>query len=318
MRRLKILTWHTHGNYLYYLTQAPHDFYVLSKPERPPGYAGVAGHLPWGPNVHDLPVAQARRQAVDLILFQDDAQYLDDQYDFLSPAQRALPRIYLEHDPPREHPVEARHPVTRPDVLVVHCTHFNRLMWDNGAAPTRVIEHGVIAPQGEYSGELERGLVVVNNLKRRGRRLGLDVFESVRKRVALDLVGINAEEAGGLREVRHAQLGAFAGRYRFFFNPIRYTSLGLAVIEAMMIGIPLVALATTEMATVIRDGENGLADTSVERLVEGMRRLLRDPREARRLGEAGQRTARERFGIWRFVADWNSAFQEVMDERRVA
>lgn len=318
MRRLKILTWHTHGNYLYYLTQAPHEFYVLSKPGHPPGYAGASGHLPWGRNVHDLPAAEAKRQAFDLILFQDDAQYLDDQYDILTPAQRALPRIYLEHDPPRDHPVDTRHPVTRPDVLVVHCTHFNRLMWDNGDAPTRVVEHGVLQPEGQYTGELRRGLVVVNNLRRRGRRLGFDIFNRVKEQIALDLVGMGAEEAGGLGEVRYANLGSFAAQYRFFFHPVRYTSLGLAAIEAMMVGVPVVALATTEMATVIRDGENGLADTSIERLVDGMRRLLRDPAEARRLGEAGQRTARQRFNIWRFVSDWNAVFQEMANERRVA
>ena len=315
MRRLNILTWHTHGAYLYYLTQAPHEFYVLSKPERPPGYGGVCGHLPWGPNVHDLPVAEARRQKIDVVLFQDDPQYLDDQYDFLSPAQRSVPKIYLEHDPPREHPVDARHPVTRPDVLVVHCTHFNRLMWDNGAAPTRVVEHGVIAPSVEWTGELERGLVVINNASRRGRRVGYDLYQQLKTKIPLDLVGMGSEDLG---EVLHKDLPAFAARYRFFFNPIRYTSMGLAVIESMMIGMPIVALATTEMATVIRDGENGIAHTDVDHLLAGMRRLLDDREEARRLGRAGRETARRRFNIQRFAADWNSVLQEVTYERRVA
>lgn len=43
MRPLKILTWHTHGSYLYYLSQAPHAFYVLSKPGRPAGFGGRCG-----------------------------------------------------------------------------------------------------------------------------------------------------------------------------------------------------------------------------------------------------------------------------------
>jgi len=30
MRRLRILTWQVHGNYLYYLTHAPHEFFILS------------------------------------------------------------------------------------------------------------------------------------------------------------------------------------------------------------------------------------------------------------------------------------------------
>ena len=315
MRRLKILTWHTHGAYLHYLTQAPHDFYVLSKPGRPPGYGGRSGHLPWGANVHDLPVAEAKRQPLDLIVFQDDPQYLEDQHEILSAAQRRLPKIYIEHDPPREHPVDTRHVVADPGVLVVHCTHFNRLMWDNGAVPTRVIDHGVIEPAARYSGELAKGLVVINHLARRGRRLGFDVFEKVRAQVPLDLVGMGAEEAGGLGEVLHAELPAFAARYRFLFNPIRYTSMGLAVIEAMMVGLPVVALATTEMATVIKDGVNGFIDTDVDRLVSRMQFLLHNPQEARRLGEAARRTALERFHIERFADDWHRAFMEVTESR---
>ncbi|HEY9530489.1 MAG TPA: glycosyltransferase family 4 protein [Burkholderiales bacterium] len=311
MRRLRILVWHTHGAYLHYLTQAPHDFYVLSKPGRPPGYAGRSGHLPWGDNVRDLPAGEARRQPLDLIVFQDDPQYLEDQHRYLSAAQRRLPKIYIEHDPPREHPVDTPHPVRETGVLLVHCTHFNRLMWDNGNVPTRVIEHGVIAPRARYSGELDKGLVIINHIARRGRRLGFDIFSETRKDIPLDLVGMGAEEAGGLGEVLHAELPAFASRYRFLFNPIRYTSMGLAVIEAMMTGLPVVALATTEMVTVIRDGVNGFIDTDVDRLISKMNFLLENLEDAKALGEAGRRSALERFGIERFVADWNDAFLEV-------
>jgi Glycosyl transferases group 1 len=314
MRRLKILTWHTHGAYLLYLTQAPHDFYVLSKPERPPGYGGRSGHLPWGPNVHDLPLDEAKNQRFDCIVFQDDHQYLEDQHRYLTAAQRRLPKIYIEHDPPRQNPTEERHIVGERDVLVVHVTHFNQLMWHN-AGPTRVIEHGVIEPPAHYTGELERGLVVVNNIATRGRRLGYDVYQQVKRQVALDLVGMGAEQAGGLGEVLHAELPGFAARYRFFFNPIRYTSMGLGVIEAMMVGVPIVALATTEMTTVIRDGHNGFIDTDLERLVRLMRTLLGDRELAAELGAEARRTALERYGIARFVADWNAAFAEVTGEK---
>jgi hypothetical protein len=316
MHRLKILTWHTHGSYLLYLTQAPHEFYVLSKPGRPPGYAGVGGHQPWGANVHDLPADRAKEQSFDLILFQDDPQYLQDQFELLTPAQRRLPKLYLEHDPPWGDPVETRHIVDDPDVPVVHCTHFNRLMWDCGRSPTRVVEHGVLDPGVDCTGELARGLVVVNNLASRGRRLGLDLFREARARVPLDLVGMGAESCGGLGEVIHGRLPAFSARYRFFFNPIRYTSLGLAVLEAMMAGLPIVALATTEMTTVIRNGENGFIDTDFDRLLAGMNLLLLDPEEARRLGGEAQRTARERFNIHRFVRDWNAVFAEAAGVRR--
>jgi len=312
MRPLKILTWHTHGSYLYYLTQVPHEFYVLSKPDRPPGYAGRSGHLPWGANVHDLPAADAKRQPIDCIVFQDDAQFFEDQYELLSDEQRRVPKIYLEHDPPREHPTDTRHPADDPNVLVVHVTPFNALMWEHRRSRTRVIEHGVIPPSNvEYKGDFERGIVAVNHLRRRGRRLGLDVFERVRRRVPLDLVGMGAEEVDGIGEVRHDRLPDVASRYRFFFNPIRYTSLGLAVIEAMMVGLPVVGLATTEMATAIDNGRSGYVDTNLDRLVERMEHLLRDHDEARYLGQNARRYALERFHISRFVDDWKATLAEV-------
>jgi hypothetical protein len=312
MRRLKVLTWHTHGSYLYYLSQAPHEFFVLSKPGRPPGYGGRCGHIPWGDNVHDLPVANVRGQEFDCILFQDDHQWEKDQYEFLTPAQRALPRIYLEHDPPRAHPTDTPHLVDDPNVLLVHVTPFNELMWDNGRTPTRVIEHGVLVPDGvRYRGELARGLVISNHLARRGRRMGPDLFLRARAELPLDLVGMAAEELGGIGEIEHARLPAFAAHYRFLFSPIRYSSLGLSVIEAMMIGMPVVALATAEMATVIEDGANGYSDTRFERLGECMRELLRSPSLARDIGQAGRRRAQERFSIERFSADWDAALRHV-------
>lgn len=309
---LNILTWHVHGNYLYYLTRSPHRFWVVTDAARSPGYAGLGGSLPWGPNVQEAPLDRLASMQFDCVLTQSRRNYEVDRMTQLSQAQRRLPAIHLEHDPPQEHPTGTRHFVQDDNVLLVHCTHFNRLMWDNGRTPTRVIEHGVRLPRpAHYSGEIERGVVVVNHLARRGRRLGADVFVAARERVALDLFGMDAEAAGGIGEVRNDELAAVMARYRFFFNPIRYTSLGLSIIEAMMVGLPIVALATTELVTVIRDGVHGFLHTDPDRLVDHMQRLLRDPGEARALGEAARREAVSRFAIERFSADWDAAFRLV-------
>jgi hypothetical protein len=318
MRPLRVFTWHVHGSYLLYLSQMPHEIFLPVKAGRPNPYGGLGGPFPWPPNIHEIPVEDVARQQFDCILFQRPEQYLTDQYEILSPEQRRLPRIFLEHDPPRESPTDTRHVVDDPDVLLVHVTHFNALMWDSGRTPTRVIEHGVMVPEDvRYSGELSRGIVVVNHLARRGRRLGADVYEQARTRVPLDLVGMAAEEsAGGLGEVQHDVLPQHIARYRFFFNPIRYTSLGLAVLEAMMLGLPIVGLATTEMATTIENGVSGYVDTDVQRLVGRMHELLADPAEARRLGEGARRVARERFSIERFARDWDDALRLVTSTER--
>lgn len=312
MQSLRILTWHIHGSYLYYLVQSRHQFYLPVKPGRPEGYGGRAGSFPWPDNVHDVPAEEVHNLEFDCVLFQSHKNYLEDQYEILSASQQQLPRIYLEHDPPRQQPTDTRHPVDDPNVLLVHVTHFNDLMWDSGRTPTQVIEHGVIVPEDvRYTGELERGITVVNGLPTRGRRLGLDVFERIREQVPLDLVGMQAREIGGLGEIPHHKLAAFEAQYRFFFNPIRYTSLGLAVCEAMMIGMPVIGLATTEMATTIENGVSGYVDTNVDNLAAYMRELLRQPAEARRLSEGARRYALERFNIDRFCRDWDKAFNLV-------
>ncbi|MBI0328317.1 glycosyltransferase family 4 protein [Burkholderia plantarii] len=311
-RRLRVLTWHVHGNYLYYLTQTPHDFHLVTRPGDPPGYAGKVGVLPWGDNVHEIPAEQVRHEDFDVILYQHRTHWEHDREQVLSAAQQRLPRVYIEHDPPQENPFAQRHWVDDRGTLLVHVTHFNRVMWDCGATPTTVIEHGVVVPAGvRYSGELERGIVVVNHLAQRGRRLGADLFEAARGQVPLDLVGMDAERLGGLGEIGNLELAAFSARYRFFFNPIRWTSLGLAIVEAMTIGMPIVGLAATELATVIRNGDNGFIHTDPAALVDAMQALLRDPAEARRLGDGARRTALERFGIDRFADDWHRTLLQV-------
>jgi glycosyltransferase involved in cell wall biosynthesis len=320
-KRLRILVWHIHGSYLYYLVQSAHEFFLPVKPGKPTGYGGRTEGFPWPDNVHDVPAEDVRNLNIDCVVFQSPKNYLEDQYEILSAGQQQLPRIYIEHDPPRESPTDTCHPVDDPNILLVHVTHFNNLMWDSRRTPTRVINHGVLIPGGIiYTGDIERGLVIVNDLPKRGRRLGLDIFEKVRTRIPLDLAGLASEKLGGLGPLPHQKLLELAGHYRFVFNPIRYTSMALSICEAMMIGLPIIGLATTEMVTAIQNGLSGYVETDIERLIEHMQRLLVHPEVAQRLGQGARRQAMRRFNIQRFLSDWDETFTSIMGmavERRM-
>jgi glycosyltransferase involved in cell wall biosynthesis len=313
---LKIFTWHIHGSYLYYLSQGNYQIYIPTKPERTEGYYGRGETFPFGNNVIEIPADEVKNYSFDVILFQTNQNFLRDQYDILSARQQALPKIYLEHDPPRQHPTDTKHLIDNQDITLVHVTHFNRLMWDSGQTPTYVIEHGVTEPKATYSGHINKGIVVINNLPLRGRLLGLDVFMQVRKHVPIDLVGMGTGELG-LGEVLHPQLPQFISQYRFFFNPIRYTSLGLAICEAMMQGIPVVGLATTELTTVIENGRSGYIHTDVDYLIEKMKLLLADASHAQQLGQAGRSIALNKFNINRFANQWEQLFKTVANRQSV-
>jgi hypothetical protein len=221
--------------------------------------------------------------------------------------------IYLEHNTPKPHACDTRHLIDDPEVLLVHVTHYNRLMWDNGRTPTIVIEHSVaIDPDIRYNGRRERGITVVNGMQKRPRISGYDLFLQAREQVPLDAAGMETEAFDGLGDIPYRDLHRFIADYRFLFSPMRYTSLPLAVIEAMTIGMPVVALATTELPGVISHGENGFISCDLDELIEHMRFLLADREEAVRLGRNARALARERFGLDRFVHDWNRAFALVM------
>jgi glycosyltransferase involved in cell wall biosynthesis len=313
MKRLKILIWHIHGSYLNTLARLDHDWYLPVKPDRSVGYSGRGPTFDLPDYVREVPAEEVRNLDLDLVIFQTPKNYLEDQFEILSPEQQRLPKIYLEHNTPRPHPTDTKHLIDDPNVLLVHVTQFNQLMWDNNRTPTVVIEHSVaIDPTATYQGQLERGITVINGMQKRPRIVGLDIFQKVREQIPLDCAGMETEELGGLGDIPYRHLHKRVAEYRFFFNPIRYTSLPLGVIEAMTIGMPIIALATTELPTVIENGKSGYISCNVDELVEHMRRLLADPIEAKHLGAHAKKVAQERFGLKRFIHDWNAAFARVL------
>lgn len=309
MKRLNILIWHIHGSYLNTLARIEHNWYLPVKPGHPEGYGGRGPTFDVPEYVREVPAELLRDLDLDLVICQTPKNYFEDRLEILSVEQRRLPVIYLEHNTPKPHACDTRHPIDDPEVLLVHVTNYNRLMWDNGRTPCLVIEHSVaIDPAIRYNGRRERGITVTNGMQKRPRIAGYDLFLQAREVVPLDVAGMETELFDGLGDIPYRDLHRFMADYRFLFSPMRYTSLPLAVIEAMTIGMPVVALATTELPTVISHGVNGYISCDIDELIEYMRFLLVDREEAARLGKNARAYARERFGLDRFVRDWNKAF----------
>jgi hypothetical protein len=308
---VRVLTWHVHGSYLWYLSQVPVTWVLPVRPEGGEGYGGRTPSFAWPDNVVEVPADEVADADLDLVVTQHRRNWEVDRHDLLGSRVGELPRVHIEHDPPQGWPNDALHPVQDEDATLVHVTPFNDLMWDSGRTPTRVVDHGVVVPDLPWTGEAEAAVTVVNNLYRRGRRLGPDVFDRVAAEVPVDLAGMNGDAyPRWLGDVGLAELHRRLPAYRCLFNPIRYTSMGLAVCEAMALGLPVVGLATTEMATAVQNGVNGYVETDERRLAGHLRRLLADRDEAAELSAGARTLARERFGIDRFVRDWLAVLHE--------
>lgn len=79
-----------------------------------------------------------------------------------------------------------------------------------------------------------------------------------------------------------------------------------------MVGLPIIGLATTEMATVVENGVSGYVDTNLENLIFRMRQLLSNQNHAQNLSQGATQTAQKRFNIQRFINDWDATFKSVI------
>jgi glycosyltransferase involved in cell wall biosynthesis len=108
------------------------------------------------------------------------------------------------------------------------------------------------------------------------------------------------------QEAMHSELA----RRRVYLHLTRWTSLGLALIEAMHLGMPVVAIAATEMVEAVPE-DAGVISTDVVRLAEAVRSYINEPEAARVAGKSARAHALQRYGLSRFLADWNRLLEEV-------
>ena len=316
---MRILLWHVHGAWTTAFVHGDHDYVVPVLPDRGPDGVGIARTYAWPRDrVTELPPERLRDEPFDVVVLQrpHELARLCEAWTGRRPG-RDLPAVYVEHNAPQGRIAEMRHPAAgRDDLLLVHVTHFNALFWDAGGTPTRVIEHGVVDPGERYSGELPRAAVVINEARRRARVTGTDLLAGFSHAAPLDLFGMDAQSVAtglGVRaidDLPQARLHDEMARRRVYLHPIRWTSLGLSLLEAMHLGMPVVALGTTEVHAAVPAGA-GVVSTRVDLLADALRRLVADPDEAAERGRAARAAALERYGLARSLSDWDAVLGEV-------
>jgi glycosyltransferase involved in cell wall biosynthesis len=302
---VRILLWHVHGAWTTAFVQGGHSYVVPVLRGRPADGIGIARTYAWPDSVAELPPEALRDELFDAVVLQrpHEEELVREWLGYRPPA------VYVEHNAPQGRIAEMRHPVAdRDDLTLVHVTHFNRLFWDAGATPARVIEHGIVDPGERYTGELPRAAAVINEAVRRGRVTGTDLLPRF---APLDLFGI------GALDLPQAGLHAQMARRRVYLHPIRWTSLGLSLLEAMQLAMPVVALGTTEAHEAV-PSEAGIVSTDLDVLERGLRRLVADPAEARERGRAARAVALERYGLARFLSDWDALLAQVVREQAAA
>jgi glycosyltransferase involved in cell wall biosynthesis len=314
---VRVLLWHVHGSWTTAFVQGKHTYFVPVTQDRGPWGRGRADTYPWPDTVVEVTPEQLSTLDIDLVVLQRPEECdLAARWLGRRPG-RDVPAVYVEHNTPKGDVPNTRHPMAdRDELTLVHVTHFNALMWHNGATRFTVIEHGIPDPGPLYTGELERFGVAINEPVRRWRVTGTDLLPRFAAVAPLDVYGIGTASLAEQVPVTayddppqawmHAQLAA----RRAYLHPMRWTSLGLSLLEAMSLGMPVVALATTEAIEAV-PADAGVLSTNVDVLVDAARWLIDEPADAKRLGERARTVAQARYGLDRFLSDWDRLLMEV-------
>jgi hypothetical protein len=323
---MRILLWHVHGSWTTAFVEGGHDYVVPVTEDRGPDGLGRARTWDWPPNVRERTAQQLADEPIDAVILQRPHELaLAERWLGRRPGAD-LPAVYLEHNTPVGRTATVRHPLAdQSRIPIVHVTHFNELFWDNGRAPHQVIEHGIIDPGHRYTGEISRFAVVANDPLSRGRSLGTDLIAPFAMHgCGVDLFGMRVtgvrqavQATAGTRlditefeDLPQARLHEQLARRRVYVHLSRWTSLGLSLLEAMTLGMPVVVLAATEAIEAVPP-DAGAISTDTGRLLTAARRLLHDPDAAREAGTRARAAALARFGLARFLAEWDAVLKEV-------
>jgi len=319
---VRILIWHVHGAWATAFLHGGHTYLIPVTPDRDAYGLGRARTYEWPADAVEVTPESLAGADIDLVVLQRPEEWEMAERWLGRRLGRDVPVVYVEHNTPKGDVPNTRHPMAdRDDVTLVHVTHFNALCWDAGATRTRVIEHGIPDPGYRYTGELPRIATAINEPIRRWRVTGTDLLPRFASVAPIDVYGMKV--AGlparlGLAEDRiaayddppQAQMHAQIALRRVYLHPMRWTSLGLSLLEAMFCGLPVVALGTTEALMAVPPAA-GAISTDLDVLVDAARWLVADEAAARRCGQAARDAVRTRYGLPRFLADWDALVKEV-------
>ncbi|WBB46588.1 glycosyltransferase [Verrucosispora sp. WMMA2044] len=319
---MNILLWHVHGSWTTSFVHGKHRYLIPATPDRGPYGLGRARTYTWPESAAEVSPEQLRGADVDVVILQRPEEIdLAEQWLGRRPG-RDVPAIYVEHNTPKDGQVpNSRHPLAdRDDLLIAHVTAFNELFWDTGTTRTTVVDHGIVTPTAVWTGELDRLAVVINEPVRRWRVTGTDLLVRFAEIAPLDVfgmkvaglaehLGLPADRLTSHDDVPQHRMHAELARRRAYLHLCRWTSLGLSLIEAMAMGMPVVALATTEAVMAVPPGAGALS-TRVDTLLAAASRLLAEPQRAREAGAVARVAAGERYGLDRFLTDWDRLLEE--------
>ncbi len=188
------------------------------------------------------------------------------------------------------------------------------------------------APSSPYKILDVAGLTPIKNISTLIRAVGIMVHDMDKRNVELIVAG-EGPERGNLERLifdlhlaRNVHLigyrddiGDLLCQCAVFAHPSVAEGFGIAVTEAMMTGLPVVAADAGALPELIIDGESGLLvnPLDAEKWAEVISKLMKDPVLAKQIADNGRIRALNLFSTERFVSNYENMYEMVVNRQRI-
>lgn len=114
-----------------------------------------------------------------------------------------------------------------------------------------------------------------------------------------------------------AKLACELQKMDVYFSPCFFETLGIAGLEAMSVGVPMIGFQTGGVSEYLIDGYNGIAlqDTSPEAFHAALNTLIQDPELRYQMGRNARETVLERFSLNKCFPKYAALYQRLGRER---
>jgi glycosyltransferase involved in cell wall biosynthesis len=191
------------------------------------------------------------------------------------------------------------------DHLMICASKKARELWS--VANARVVRRGLTPdewPQTNYS----RGNVVAFEPLSHRSYYNADAVDGLVEHLRIKVTRLD----GGRKFQSFDAYRTFLASSAIFFNP-SYAAPNLqAMVEAQLCGLAIVTTNSHGESAYIENGENGFASNNMEELYTCIESLLRNPKELRRIGANGRRTAQRIFNTDQFAAEWERVLAQAI------
>lgn len=316
--KLKILSFNWHEPYLCLVARTGHEFLIV-EPEIAPGH-----YRHWDENMRPVPenVRLISKETAHQMLEQGELDLIiaHNVKDLIEVKDYSLPKIAVFHNCLSTEIKLGKDKVNRneyldqidsllQDVNKVFISEKKRKDW--GLKGDLILPGLDVSEYGGYKGDRKTVLQVGNLLQERDLMMGYTKSQEMVGTHPLTTLGINPNIPGSrLSEGFEDLLDNFRSCRLFINSTVDEYEDGynLSMLEAMATGMPVVS--SWNKSSPLEDGKNGYISKDSKYLNECIDYLLKNPDEARRIGEQGRKTVQEKFPLNRFLQSWQKVIQQ--------